>query len=186
MRRVFWGGVLAAGVVTVAGAIAGAQEGTGPARVKYPKGFDTSFVVYNDVDRFDRKRVRRMFVNKEALVASKPGEPAPDGTVLVMADYDIELDPAGNPALDAQGRMKPTAKLLAVVVMEKRRGWGAAYPASLRNGDWDYASFGVDGGVNPQANIKACLTCHLNRTNRDFTFTYFKNVADGIAPAASH
>jgi hypothetical protein len=155
--------------------------GAGPARIAYPKGFATDFVRYNVVDRFDTKRARFMYVDRAAAAAAKAGEALPDGIVVVMEDHEVELDAAGAPALDAAGRMKPTARVTAVAVMEKRKGWGELIPANLRNGDWDYASFRPDGSVNPGANYAACFGCHLPKRDRDFTFTTFINATkDGL------
>jgi hypothetical protein len=43
--------------------------------------------------------------------------------------------------------------------MEKRAGWGAAFPENLRNGDWDFAIFSPDGKpLNKDLN--ACRACH--------------------------
>ncbi len=154
--------------------------GAGPARIAYPKGFETGFIRYSVVDRFDTKRARYMYVDRAGAAAAKAGEALPDGVVVVMEDHEVELDAAGAPVLDSAGRMKPTARVTAVAVMEKRKGWGELIPANLRNGDWDYASFRPDGSVNPGANLAACFTCHLNRRDRDFTFTTFINAKDGL------
>lgn len=160
--------------------LASAANAAGPDRVLYPKGFETDFLLYNQVDRPDRKRIRFMYVNKNAASQTKPGADAPDGTVLVMEDHEAELDTAGNPLLDPDGRMKASAKVSGVFVMEKRAGWGLDIPESRRNSDWDYASFQPTGVVNATANLEPCFTCHLARKSRDFTFTFFKNAADGL------
>jgi len=40
--------------------------------------------------------------------------------------------------------------------MEKRAGWGAEYPADLRNGEWEFSMFKPDRTFNDKANINAC------------------------------
>lgn len=157
-----------------------AQQATGPARVKFPADLAKDFVLYNIVDRFDGKHARFVYIDKVSAAAAKPGEPLPDGTVVVLQLRQIELDAAGNPVLDDKGRMKPTDKINGYLMQEKRKGWGAAIPEALRNGDWDYAVYKADGSVNAEVKLDGCFTCHLNRKGRDFTFTTFKNVAEGL------
>ena len=159
---------------------AGSANAAGPDRVLFPKGFESEFLLYNQVDRLDRKRIRFMYVNRDAANRTIPGAPAPDGTVLVMQDQEAELDRGGNPVLDSQGRMKSTGKVSGIFVMEKRAGWGNDIPAAIRNGDWDYASFQPSGAANTTANLEPCFACHQARKSRDFTFTFFKNAADGL------
>jgi hypothetical protein len=168
--------LIAVGAVGLAVVVAGPLL-AGPERVAFPEGFETGFVHYNSVDRPDRKRVRLMYVSPASDKAAKPGEPAPDGTVLVMADKNAKLDADGNPVLDSDGRMIPEGDFTSIFVMEKRAGWGDGQPADMRNGDWDYASYKPDGRLNPEAKYQGCFSCHNNRTGADFTFTYFANVA---------
>lgn len=153
-----------------------------PDRVKLPETYTTGFVLYNQVDRPDRKRVRFMYVNPEAHASAKPGEMLPEGTVLVMEDHEAAVGADGNPALDKDGRLMPTDALTGIFVMEKRAGFGAAndLPPEKDNGDWDYAAYKADGSPNPEAKLENCFACHMSRSSRDFTFTYFKNVADGL------
>jgi hypothetical protein len=153
-----------------------------PDRVKLPEQYSSGFVLYNKVDRPDRKRVRFMYVNPEAHARAKPCEMLPEGTVLVMEDHDVVLDADGNPVLDRDGRLMPTDARTAVFVMEKRAGFGAAneLPPDKDNGDWDYAAYKPDGSPNSEAKLEGCFACHMSRSNRDFTFTYFKNVEDGL------
>lgn len=165
-------GVIGIGITLAAPLLAG------PERVAFPAGFETGFVHYNSVDRPDRKRVRLMYVSPPSDAAATPGEAAPNGTVLVMADRNARLDADGNPILDAEGRMIPEGDFTAIFVMEKRAGWGATQPPDMRNGDWDYAAFKPDGTLNPETKTQGCFSCHNNRAGADFTFTYFPNVAD--------
>jgi hypothetical protein len=167
------------GIAVVAGIIIVASPLlAGPERVDFPAGFEDTFVHYNSVDRPDRKRIRFMYVNPEADQAARPGKPVPDGTVLVMADRNAKLDAKGNPVLDPEGRLIPEGGFTAIFVMEKQFGWGQGQPPDMRNGDWDYAAFKPDGTLNTEAKTGGCFACHNNRPARDFTFTYFQNVAD--------
>jgi hypothetical protein len=153
-----------------------------PDRVKLPEAYKTGFVLYNKVDRPDRKRVRFMYVNPDAHASAQPDELLPEGTILVMEDHEAALGADGNLVRDKDGRLTPTDALTGIFVMEKRAGFGAAndLPPEKDNGDWDYAAYKADGSPNPEAKLENCFACHMSRSNRDFTFTYFKNVADGL------
>lgn len=149
----------------------------GPELVAFPAGYRDSFVLYNKVDRPDRKTVRFMYVNPEALAAAAPGAPLPHGTVLIMEDHKAQLE-GETAVLDADGRLVATEEVTNVFVMEKQSGWGAAYPAEMRNGEWEYAWFLADGTAKADAKYEGCFACHLNRSERDFTFTFWKYIVD--------
>ena len=57
--------------------------------------------------------------------------------------------------------------------MEKQKDWGAAIPAELRNGEWEYQNFTAAKAVNDKANLKACFECHRDKVGsaKDFVFT---------------
>ncbi len=167
------GGAALAASVAVGGALAG------PELVAYPEGYRTAFEQYLKVDRPDRGVVRFFYVNPEALEAAVPGEPLPHGTVLIMEDHKAELGADEEPVLDDDRRMVPTDEVTNVFVMEKQPGWGEEYPASKRNGEWEYAWFLPDGSRKPDAAFDGCFGCHMNRAERDYTFTFFKYVLDG-------
>lgn len=145
-----------------------------PTRVTLPKDFATTFQRYDMVDKQDRKIVRFLYVNRDALAAIRPGEPFPDGTVIVMENHTVALEAGGAPIKDATGKFVPTNRVLSVEVMEKRKGWGETnlFPPEKDNGDWEYASFKADGSLNP-IKLDACYACHLpqNREGLDFTFS---------------
>jgi len=56
------------------------------------------------------------------------------------------------------------------VVSEKRDGWGADYPASMRNGNWEYAAFRTNGDRNPKAKIARRFGCHMRKKKRRLRF----------------
>jgi hypothetical protein len=150
----------------------------GPERIDWPRGFEDDFVLYLQVDRHDRNRVRFVFVNPETDGQAKAGEPLPDGTVLIMAVKDAQLDAGGQPVIGEDGRFVPTGAFTNVFVMEKGAGWGADRPPALRNGVWDYAWFLPDGTLKADAQYDGCFACHAYRAERDFTFTYAKFLID--------
>lgn len=150
----------------------------GPELVGFPEGYQERFVLYNKVDRPDRKTIRFMYVDPEAHAAAEAGEPAPYGTVLIMEDHKAKLE--GEEAVrDAEGRMVPTEEVTNVFVMEKQPGWGAGYPPEKRNGEWEYAWFLPDGSRKEDAKFDGCFGCHMSRAERDYTFTFAKYVLDG-------
>jgi hypothetical protein len=158
---------------------AGGYALAGPERVSFPQGYASAWLKYTVVERPDRKIVRNMYVNPEAHAKAKAGEPMPDGTVLVMEDMKVRLDASGAPLIGPDGRFEPTGEVTSVFVMEKRDGWGEAYPDDKRNGDWEYSFFAPDGTVRPNLNTSGCFACHMSRKGeRDFTFTYAKVLLD--------
>jgi len=163
---------------TAVGAIVAGIAIAGPERVKYPEKFQSDFVMFNTVDRPDLKAVRLVFINKEADAAAKPGQPLPDGSILIVEQRKAKLDDKGEPMRDAVGRLIPTDEVMTILAMEKRKRWGEAYPADKRNGDWEYNVFKPDRTPNLAVKMDGCFACHLNRTERDFTFTFFKNRQD--------
>lgn len=154
----------------------------GPDRVAFPQDYADRFVLYNQVDRPDRNIVRFMYVSPDTHDRAAGGMPAPDGTVLIMEDHPAVLDADGSPLLGPDGRLVPADTVSAVFVMEKQPGWGDAYAAELRNGDWDYAAYLADGSPRPDTSFDGCFTCHLNRSGADFTFTYSAYLDDRDRP----
>ena len=163
------------GALLVAVALGVSYASAGPELVLYPDGYATGFVRYTTVDRPDRKPpiVRFMYVNPDALLAAKPGAALPDRTVIVMEDHKAALNAAGEPVLDANGRFVPTDEITNVFVQEKRAGWGADYPAEVRNGEWEYARFEPDGARKTGEKVKydGCFECHKGVAEQDFNFT---------------
>jgi hypothetical protein len=152
----------------------------GPEKVKFRANYKdpSAFVLFNTVDRHDRKAVRFVYISKAADDAAKPGQPIPHGAVILLEERKAKLDAAGNPELDAKGRFIATEETTTFIVMEKQAGWGAEYGPEKRNGEWEYAVFGPNRQPPPNANVNPCFTCHLSRDQRDYTFTYFKNRQD--------
>ena len=162
---------IAAGFIAVAGTVVMA----GPKEVKLPQDYQTNFVNYMDVDRYDRKRVRRMYVNREALEAAIAGQPLPDGTILIMEDHDAMLGADEALQFNDNGRLIPQDTVANIFVMEKNAAW------TTDNENWDYAWYGADGKPSTSKFAKTmdgCFACHANRTERDYTFTFWKFLED--------
>ncbi len=157
----------ACGAAIAFSALAGADK------VAYPEGFDQKDkgALYSIVDRHDNKQYRELWASPPNVVdLAREGKPIPSGTVLTLVQYKAQLDAAGNPAKDANGRFIK-GDLVAYTVMEKRAGWGTEYPDALRNGEWEYQAFGPDKKANEKANIKGCFECHKPHAGQDFVIS---------------
>ena len=139
-------------------------------KVAFPANF-ASGVLYATVDRPDNKQFRELYASQAAIDATKKGQPLPDGTVLTMVQYAAKLGADGNPEKDANGRFIKT-NIVGYTVMEKRKGWGAEYPDTMRNGEWEYQAFTPDKAVNAKANLTNCFNCHKPLDKADFVFSY--------------
>jgi cytochrome c553 len=158
----YWGRQPAGG-----GADAHAQA-TGPAipsRMAFPAAFPTGFTLYQTAT--DHGAVTERYANATAIAAARAGRPLPDGSLIV----GVNRPAAGAP---------PTG----YAAMESRAGWGAAIPALLRNGDWDYAVFNAQRARNDGLNQAQCLACHHAQAANSHVFTLAELRA--AATAAGH
>ena len=174
MRRIMLATVATLGLVALgATAQTRAPYRTGPHNIELPADWQTRFVRYATVDKADRKIIRHMYVNPEAYAATRAGQPAPHGTLLIMADTRARLDAQGNPLLDTSGRFIPEPGWIAIGAQQKEAGWGEGYGPEQRNGEWEYAAF--DGaGARRNVSLNNCFGCHLGaRPQQDFNFTYW-------------
>ena len=154
------------GVVAGAAAVAFA----GPDRIKFPDGYASRFVQLGAIDRYDSKSVRTVFINPEAFAAFQAGQPLPDNTMLVLEQRPAKLGADGQPALNSEGHFTPEGSIAMVAIQQKKKGWGVDVPENLRNGDWEYAVYDIDGKLRTSANLQPCFTCHKPRDKDDFTF----------------
>ncbi|HEX5957591.1 MAG TPA: cytochrome P460 family protein [Hyphomicrobiaceae bacterium] len=144
----------------------------GPDNVKFPEHYAKG-VLYATVDRADIKQYRELYITRYALDELKAGRPLPSGTVITMVQYKAKLGADGQPEKDGNGRFIK-ADMVGIAVMEKRAGWGAEYPAEMRNGEWEYRAFKADGTVNAKADLKTCFMCHRPLDKQDFVFSFDK------------
>lgn len=162
-RKIFAG---VAGILALASGIAVANTEL----VGLPANYKTEYVRYATVDREDLKQVRDLFAPRAALAAAQATGVLPSGTTLILEIYGAQLDAAQNPVKDASGRMQKAA-LANIFVMEKRTGWGAQYPAELRNGEWEYARFTPAGTRHDDRNMTGCFQCHTRVASSDYLFS---------------
>jgi plastocyanin len=174
--------LISIGCVISGGAIAVASV-AGPENIKFPEGYEKG-VLYAVVDRHDTKQYRELYSTPEGVKAVREGRPIPHGTVLTLVQYAAKLDDKKNPVKDAKGRFVK-GDLIGYTVMEKRKGWGAGYPAEWRNGEWEYAAFTKDKQPNAKANAnsKNCFVCHKPHEGQDFVISLAS--LSGTAPGAA-
>lgn len=149
----------------------------GAEKIEFPADYKSRYTLYGTVDRPDLKAKRFLYVNPEVWAAAQAGKPLPDGAILVMEQRKAKLGPDGQPARDGEGRFIATDEISGVFIQEKRKGWGAEYPETTRNGEWEYAVFEGDG-ARRQANTQPCFTCHKPRVNDDYTFVFTYVLSD--------
>jgi len=167
MRTLLTGTIVLASIAVMTGKLL-----AGPDSVVLPANYQAEFVNYMTVDHLARKRVRKMYVNPQAHATARAQQALPDGTVLIMEDHEAKTDAQGNLVRDTDGRLIPLDPVTNMFVMEKNAAW------STDNEHWDYAWYQADGKLKPGAKYDGCFSCHTGRAERDFTFTYWKFVAD--------
>jgi Cytochrome P460 len=149
------------GVLLASLAVADAGQDT----VAYPAGYRTAFVEYGVIDAPSVKRVRIFYVAPEVLSVAAPGQPLPDGTVLVMEVRDAQLGAGGEPLRDVAGRFIAGDRVVGLWVQAKV------------DGAWEYARFNADGTRVTDARLDRCVACHTTRAAQDFTYLFWKYVA---------
>jgi hypothetical protein len=98
---------LAAAIVlgSASGALIGYSALAGGDKVAFPENFDKG-TLYATVDRYDNKQYRELYATPAAVDAARKGQPIPSGTVLTLVQYKAQLDAAGEPVKDANGRFQ--------------------------------------------------------------------------------
>ena len=141
--------------------------------VAYPTDYKAKQVLYATVNNENAQRgntVRDLYVTPEALAAIKAGRPLPSGTVITMEVYRAKQNEAKEYLKDAGGLFVKD-QMTAVMVMEKRAGWGNDYPENIRNGEWEYGRFEVNGTRHADKNMQPCFTCHKPKSDTEYLFS---------------
>ncbi|MFO1196288.1 MAG: cytochrome P460 family protein [Burkholderiaceae bacterium] len=156
------------------GAAAGAKSDMLPnvarSSVRFPEGYRATFTRYHAISFPETRQVRHYFANDVALRAAREGRPLPDGSVLFAEVHSAKLDAAGRPVNGPDG-VFVADQLLFYTAMARDSGWGRDIPEMLRNEDWNYAVFTLDGRHRPGVNQAECLACHKPRDKVSFLFT---------------
>jgi cytochrome c553 len=135
------------------GDVHAAAEGPAiPSRMTFPANFPNGFTLYQSVTT--NGAVAERYANAAAIAAVRANRPLPDGSVIIV----VNRPAAGAPPSGYAG-------------MEARAGWGAAIPAMLRNGDWDFAVFNAQRARNSGLNQAQCLACHRPQASNSHVFT---------------
>lgn len=134
------------------GAAAAAAGPAIPSRMAFPANFPAGFTSYERVPGENGATAER-YANAAALAAARAGQPLPDGSVIVVVNRDA------------------SGAATSYAAMASQAGWGAAVPALLRNGNWDYAVFDAAHVRNARLNQAACLACHRAQAPNSFVFT---------------
>lgn len=139
-------------------------------KVAFPQEYAKG-VLYWVQDRPANKQVREYYTSLAAMAAAKNGSPLPNGTVITVVQYNVQLDAQGNPVTNADGRFIKT-DVRGYTAMEKRKGWGVDRPENIRNGEWEYQTFAANRTPNTAADLTACFTCHKKQEKMDYVFSY--------------
>lgn len=123
-----------------------------PSRMTFPADFPAGFTSYERVAAEGGGTTER-YANAAALAAARAGRPLPDGAVIVVVNRNAAGEASSYAAMAAQA------------------GWGAAVPALLRNGNWDFAVFDAAHARNERLNQAPCLACHRPQAPNSFVFT---------------
>jgi len=157
-----------------AGAAAGAKSGllanVAKSNVAFPEGYRTSFTKYHTINFPATRQVRYYFGNAAAVQAAKAGKPLPDGSYLFAEVHAAKLDADKKPVVGADGFFV-AEKLIFYTAMASGAGWGADIPEMLRNGNWHYTVFTLDGKQRPGVNQAECLACHKPLDAASYVFT---------------
>lgn len=150
-------------VITVSAFAGGRND-----QVKYPAGYQDTFIHYHTQNRANNKQLARLYANQTATDSSKHGVLA-DGSIVIMEIHKPKVGADGKPVAGEDGLFLRD-KLAAVAVMEKRSDWGADYPADQRAGGWGFALYDTQG--QPKENDLECQVCHQPLTKTDFMFSF--------------
>ena len=101
-------------------------------------------------------KISDKYVQKTSIQALQSGKTLPYGTAVVGIEYR-----------DQNGKRGP---VLRYIIMEKVRNGGKDYPASVRNGDWEFASFTPARALITNDPVTRCLACHKSQAQSDYLF----------------
>jgi cytochrome c553 len=145
----YWSGVPAGGGAAAHGGEDPAAEFR-KSRMNFPADYPKGFVQYTETKDAASGSSSRSFANRAAQTAAHAGKPLPQGSIIVVENYD-------------KGELKSYA------AMESRAGFGDGVPDVLRNGDWSYALFSAQK-ERRDFNYAKCLACHAPKKDASYVF----------------
>jgi len=176
MRRSALAAVVLAG--TLAAAVAAIAADPSPSPVANPVGKWDDYEMIIGVDVPLRGTLRHVYVDRASAAQARRTGTLPYGTRIVMRDYVGVPDGAGG--WKRENHRLVAGKAVVVLVQQKEKGWGAAHPAEVRNGEWEYGLFTPEGKPLAVDTEKACMGCHKRFAATDYTFlvhNYFRDQA---------
>ena len=136
----------------------------------FPEDYQQKFTRYHRIDFENRKQVRFYSANEAALASAKSGSDFGEGAYLLVEIYAAKADADGQLVRTSDSSLEP-AERTGFTAMEKRSGTADSVPDLLKNGDWRYAVFTVDGSHREGLNEGSCLACHKPLASTDYVFT---------------
>ena len=141
-----------------------------------PTDYQHRLVEYAVIDRPNDGggTIRHAYVNREALAVVQQGTELPSGTVIVMEQYLAKRGSDGALLQDSQGKLviDHLDKLLVRAKLPAGETVaGDQLPASLRNGQWVYATFDPANRQRDSLNATVCNACHQQAKSSDYLFT---------------
>src|SRR6059036_3863185 len=169
-------------MLTLSIVLAALPSSAGPEKIAFPARYK-DHVLYATVDRYDNKQYRELYGTPEAVKAAREGKPIPSGTVLTLIQYKAQVDDAGNPIRDGDGRFVRGARRLHRYGKADGLGHGVSGRHPQRR--MGVSAFTADQKLNDKANYKACFQCHKPHAKQDFVISLARlsgQAPDGPVP----
>ncbi|HEX2851938.1 MAG TPA: cytochrome P460 family protein [Opitutaceae bacterium] len=143
----------------------------GAERVPLPRDYQTTFVEVRASNQTAQGLLGTIYASPAAAAVRELASLSyPDGSVFVMEWAQPVKGANGEPLVDANGNWQKGV-VVRLDVMRREKGFGAAY-GDKRAGEWEFASYGVDGSPlpPPPTGWASCAACHAKAAARDFVF----------------
>ncbi len=103
--------------------------------------------------------IEEMYAPKDVVLAAKKSNNLPYGSKILLVEYK------------KSGGKK--ADVNRYIVMEKEKGWGASFPESVRNGEWEYQAYHGDKRPFTEAEdrVTRCMGCHKSTADTDYVYS---------------
>jgi cytochrome P460 len=160
----------------LAATIAAIAADPSPSPVDNPVGKWDDYEMIIQVDVPLRGTLRHVYVDRVSAAEARRTGKLPYGTRIVMRDFVGVAD--GQGGFKSDGHRLVPGKPTLVLVQQKEKGWGGTHPEAIRNGEWEYGLFTVDGAPIPVNTEVACMPCHKRYESTDYTLIVHNYFAD--------